>query len=61
MKKVQICQNAPTPLILKYEVIYDALKVISNTKFRRSREFGDIGSFGDMNTTRIYTENRQIA
>jgi hypothetical protein len=37
---------------LKYDVIHDALKVICNTNLKRSSNFGDIASLGDMCTGR---------
>jgi hypothetical protein len=40
---------------------YDALKVICNNNLKRQRNFGDIGSSGDMCTCRNLAENRDIA
>ena len=39
--------------ILKYGFLYDALQVIFNKNLKRPRNFGDIGSFGDLSTRRI--------
>jgi hypothetical protein len=44
-------------LILKYDVIHDKLGVICNTNLKRPRNFGDIGSLGDMGTRRKLPEN----
>ena len=38
--------------IMKYNFIHDALKVITNQNLKRQRNFEDIGSFGDMGTSR---------
>ena len=46
---------------LKYDVIYDALKLICNKNLERPRKFGDIGSFGDMGTEKNKDKNRVIA
>ena len=36
--------------IFKYDVIYDAFKIIRNKNLKRQHNFGDIGSFVDMGT-----------
>ena len=46
---------------LKYDVIHDALKVILNKNFKHLRNFGDIGSVGDMGTGRNLAKNPEIA
>jgi hypothetical protein len=46
---------------LKYDVIHDALKVILNKNFQHLRNFGDIGSVGDMGTGRNLAKNPEIA
>ena len=48
-------------LILKYDVIHEALKVICNKNLKRPQNLGDIGSFGDIGTGRNYAKNREIA
>jgi hypothetical protein len=48
-------------LIFKYDVIHDALKLISYEKLKRARNFGDIGSFGDIGTGRNLAKNLEIA
>ena len=47
--------------MLKYDVIHDVLKVDCNTNLSRSRNFGDIGKFGDMATGRNLAKIREIA
>ena len=39
---------------LKYDVIYDTLKVICENNLERPRNSGDIGSFGDVGTCTNY-------
>ena len=39
--------------MFKYDVIPDALKLILYKNLKRHRNFGDIGSFGDMCTRRF--------
>jgi hypothetical protein len=46
---------------LKYDVIHDLLKVIFNKNLKRQRNFGDIGSFGDMGTDMNLAKNREVA
>ena len=48
-------------MILKYDVIHDALKVICNKNIKCPRIFGDIGSLGDMGTGRNLAKNLEIA
>ena len=47
--------------MLKYDFIYDSLKVICNKNLERPRNFNDIDTFGDMGTESIFAKNREFA
>ena len=61
--------SPPNAIKYKYEKVclgefilkYNVLKVICYQNHKRSRNFGDIGSFGDMGTGRNLAKNREIA
>jgi hypothetical protein len=40
-------------IVLKYDVIHDALNVTCEKSLERAGKFGDIGFFGDLGTERI--------
>jgi hypothetical protein len=46
---------------LKSDVIHDAANVVLIENLKRRRNFGNIGSFGDMATGRNFAKNREIA
>jgi hypothetical protein len=48
-------------LSLKYKIIHDALKAISNKTLKCPREYGNIEFFDDMGTGMILAKNREIA
>ena len=42
--------------ILKYDVIHDTLKVICDKHLKCPRNFGDMGSFGDISTRSMFAK-----
>ena len=48
-------------LILNYDIIHDALKVICNKNLKRPRNFGDIGSLGHIWHWQEFSKNREIS